>query len=86
MKLSRRSIAATAAGLAIVVGSVLSAAPANAAGGIVWISKTSQAACQGAVVGTIANLASAGHTGIKSSSCTYLSTRKVWEAWVSYTA
>ncbi|MWB97946.1 hypothetical protein [Agromyces seonyuensis] len=82
----KKSLVGSALGLALVGGSLVAAAPAVAATSVTeWIQQSTKSSCLGAMEGIVRKASYSGYKNIKTSSCIYLSTRKVWEGWVSYT-
>jgi len=86
MRRLKKSVITTAVGLAVIGGSLVTASPAMATKTeISWIQLPTQSRCNVALTSAAKTAVAKGYTNIKSSGCSYLSTRKVWEAWYSYT-
>lgn len=85
MNLRKNSIATFALAATLVGASLAAATPAMAASVTQWISKPTQSNCISSTEGAVRAASYSGYTNIRSSKCIYLSSRNVWEAWVSYT-
>ncbi len=82
----RKAVTSSLVGAALVAGSLIAASPATAATTeIQWIQLPTQARCNTAVDSLAKSAAAKGYTNIRASNCIFLSTRNIWEAWVSYT-
>lgn len=66
---------------------LLAASPATAATQVTeWIAQSTQSVCNSVMEGRVRAASYSGYTNIQSSgSCYYVSSRGVWEGWVSYT-